>query len=110
MAATVRRFRETRFGPPCNFLRGGMLRFLRLRNRQGYDVFIQPFDGDRNAGYILVDLDCAEDNILDTMRARQIEAQQGKATGEERRRRAQQVQNRRLNIVNVRDGRQGCDE
>ncbi len=90
--------------------RGGTVRFLRLRNREGYDVFIQPFDGDRNAGYILVDLDCAEDNILDTMRARQIEAQQGKATGEERRRRAQQVQNRRLNIVNVRDGRQGCDE
>jgi len=40
-----------------------------LRNRQGYDVFIQPFDGDRNAGYILVDLDRAEDNIIDTMRA-----------------------------------------
>src|SRR5258708_1669850 len=50
-------------------LRGGMLRFLRLRNRQGYDVFIQPFHRDRNAGYILVDLDRAEDNILDTMRA-----------------------------------------
>jgi len=69
MAATVRRFLENRFGPPCNFLRGGMLRFLRLRNRQGYDVFIQPFDGDRNAGYILVDLDRAEDKIIDMMRA-----------------------------------------
>src|SRR6266704_6969994 len=50
MAATVRRFLQNRFGPPCN-------------------SFIQPFDGDRNAGYILVDLDRAEDNILDTMRA-----------------------------------------
>ncbi len=49
--------------------RGGTVRFLRLRNREGYDVFIQPFDGDRNAGYILVDLDRAEDNIIDTMRA-----------------------------------------
>jgi len=53
--------------------RSGMVRFLRLRNREGYDVFIQPFDGDRNAGYILVDLDRAEDDIIDTMRANRHE-------------------------------------
>jgi hypothetical protein len=46
-----------------------MLRFIRLRNREGYDVFFRPFAGARNAGYILVDLDRAEDNILDTMRS-----------------------------------------
>ena len=28
-----------------------MLRFLRLRNREGYDVFFRPFAGARNAGY-----------------------------------------------------------
>src|SRR5713226_5576039 len=49
--------------------RGAMVRFLRLRNREGYDVFFQPLEGDRNAGYILVDLDRAEDNIIDKMRA-----------------------------------------
>jgi DNA primase RepB-like protein len=42
---------------------------LRLRNREGYDVFFHPLEGDRNAGYILVDLDRADDNIVDTMRA-----------------------------------------
>src|SRR5690242_6873348 len=48
---------------------GGMLRFLRLRNREGYDIFFRPFAGDRNAGYILVDLDRAENGIIDTMRS-----------------------------------------
>jgi hypothetical protein len=46
-----------------------LLRFLRLRNREGYDVFFRPFAGARNAGYILVDLDRAEDHILDKMRS-----------------------------------------
>src|SRR5712692_7597442 len=49
--------------------RGAMVRFLRLRNREGYDVFFQPYQGGRNAGYVLVDLDRAEDHILNTMRA-----------------------------------------
>src|SRR5215813_1061465 len=39
--------------------RGAMVSFLRLRNREGYDVFFHPFAGDRNAGYILLDLDRA---------------------------------------------------
>src|SRR5262245_19603992 len=34
--------------------------FLRVRNRAGCDVYMQPYAGDHNAGYILVDLDCAE--------------------------------------------------
>lgn len=46
-----------------------LLRFLRLRNRDGYDVFFRPFAGARNAGYILIDLDRADDHILDTMRS-----------------------------------------
>ena len=36
-----------------------IVRFLRLRNREGCDVYVQAFAGDQNAGYILVDLDCA---------------------------------------------------
>ena len=39
--------------------RGITVGFLRLRNREGYDVFFHPFAGNRNAGYILVDLDSA---------------------------------------------------
>jgi len=35
---------------------------------EGCDVYIQPFAGDRNAGYILVDLDHADASILETMR------------------------------------------
>ena len=46
-----------------------LLRFLRLRNREGYDVFFRPFAGARNAGYILVDFDRADDHLIDTMRS-----------------------------------------
>ena len=48
---------------------GARVRFLRLCNREGHDVYLQPFAGDHNAGYILVDLDRAEVDIIDTMRA-----------------------------------------
>jgi RepB DNA-primase from phage plasmid len=43
--------------------------FLRARNREGCDIYIHPFAGDRNAGYILVDLDVAEPEVLENMRA-----------------------------------------
>lgn len=46
-----------------------MVRFLRLRNREGHDVFFHPFAGDHNAGYIFLDLDQADDQILQAMRA-----------------------------------------
>ena len=45
------------------------VRFLRLHNREGYDIFVLPFAGNRNAGYILVDLDRADDQIIGAMRA-----------------------------------------
>src|SRR5262252_8453413 len=35
------------------------VRFLRIRNRQGCDVYIHPYAESRNAGYILLDLDRA---------------------------------------------------
>lgn len=37
-------------------LRGSVLRFLRARNLQGFDVYVLPFAEYRNAGYILLDL------------------------------------------------------
>jgi hypothetical protein len=43
-------------------------RFLRARNRSGYDVYIQPHGGDRNAGYILVDLDNPDAGVVGRMR------------------------------------------
>jgi hypothetical protein len=45
------------------------IRFLRVRNSEGCDVYIQPYAGDQNAGYILVDLDCADASVLDRMHA-----------------------------------------
>ena len=35
------------------------VRFLRARNREGCDVYLQPYAERQNAGYILVDLDHA---------------------------------------------------
>jgi hypothetical protein len=46
-----------------------IVRFLRARNRAGYDVYFRPYARRQNAGYILLDLDHAESAVLDTMRA-----------------------------------------
>jgi hypothetical protein len=45
------------------------VRFLRIRNREGCDVYLQPFADGRNAGYILLDLDHANRAVLPTMYA-----------------------------------------
>jgi len=45
------------------------VRFLRARNREGCDIYLQPYAGDRNAGYILVDLDAAQPAVIAAMRA-----------------------------------------
>jgi hypothetical protein len=45
------------------------IRFLRARNREGCDVYIHPYAGDQNAGYVLVDLDRADPTAIDLMRA-----------------------------------------
>jgi len=45
------------------------IRFLRARNREGCDIYIHPYAGNKNAGYILVDLDVPQPTILETMRA-----------------------------------------
>jgi DNA primase RepB-like protein len=44
------------------------LRFLRVRNREGCDVYLQPYTENRNPGYILVDLDHSGPEIIETMR------------------------------------------
>lgn len=43
------------------------IRFLRARNREGFDVYFRPYAMDYNAGYILVDLDNAQPTVLATM-------------------------------------------
>jgi hypothetical protein len=43
--------------------------FLRIRNREGYDVYFRPYAGDHNAGYILLDLDHPVPGILARLRA-----------------------------------------
>jgi hypothetical protein len=49
---------------------GPTVRFLRMRNREGCDIYIQPYAAqDRNAGYILVDLDHTNPAIIESMRA-----------------------------------------
>ena len=43
------------------------VRFLRARNREGYEIYFQPFTRGQNAGYILVDLDCTQPTVVDVM-------------------------------------------
>lgn len=49
---------------PLQLAHSGMLRYLRRRNREGFDVYIRPYAGSQNAGYILLDLD---DTAPDTL-------------------------------------------
>jgi RepB DNA-primase from phage plasmid len=48
---------------------GPAVGFLRARNREGFDIYLSPFAIDRNAGYILVDLDRADPHVVHTMRS-----------------------------------------
>jgi hypothetical protein len=43
------------------------VRFLRVRNREGCDVYVQPYAGNQNSGYILVDLDHTRPTTIATM-------------------------------------------
>jgi hypothetical protein len=43
------------------------VRFLRIRNREGFDVYFRPYAGPDNAGYILLDLDCPTPGILSSL-------------------------------------------
>src|SRR4030095_6407934 len=48
---------------------GATVRFLRARNRDGFDVYLYPYADRSNSGYILVDLDCPQPQVIPTMRA-----------------------------------------
>jgi len=50
-------------------VRAATIRFLRVRNCEGCDVYIQPYAGDQNAGYVLLDLDRADPMVVEVMRA-----------------------------------------
>ena len=66
--ATGRAWLGQRVWTATQLLQPATLRFLRLRNRQGYDVFFRPFAGSLNAGYILIDLDSPPPAVVAAMR------------------------------------------
>ncbi len=66
---TRRAFPGERLWTATQLASGAAIRFLRVRNREGCDVYIQPYAGDQNAGYILVDLDRADPAVIQRMRA-----------------------------------------
>ena len=66
-SATRRAFPGERLWTAQELSRGPVVRFLRARNREGWDVYLQPYAGDHNAGYILLDLDYPRRGILDSM-------------------------------------------
>ena len=66
---TRRPFPGERLWTAAQLMQAATIRFLRVRNREGYDVYIQPSGEDRNAGYILVDLDRADPETIESMRA-----------------------------------------
>jgi hypothetical protein len=66
---TRRPFPGERLWTAAQLMHAATIRFLRVRNREGCDVYIQPYAEDRNAGYILVDLDRANPGVIQSMRA-----------------------------------------
>ena len=66
---TRRPFPGERLWTAAQLMHAATIRFLRARNREGCDVYIQPYAEDRNAGYILVDLDRANPAVIESMRA-----------------------------------------
>lgn len=67
--ATRRAFPGERLWTANQLFQPATLRFLRARNREGCDVYIQPYAENRNPGYVLVDLDRSRPPIIQTMRA-----------------------------------------
>lgn len=66
--STRRPFPGERLWPASQLLREPTVRFLRARNREGFDVYFRPYAPDHNAGYVLVDLDDAQPTVLAAMR------------------------------------------
>jgi hypothetical protein len=65
---TRRAFPGERLWTAAQLVREPTIRFLRSRNREGCDIYIQPYAGSGSAGYILLDLDHGGPAALDLMR------------------------------------------
>jgi hypothetical protein len=68
-SASRRAFPGERLWRASQLAAAATVRFLRARNREGYDVYFRPYAGDYNAGYILLDLDGSPPSVLERMRA-----------------------------------------
>jgi len=66
--ATRRAFPGERLWSTAQLTSAATIRFLRLRNREGCDIYLHPYAEARNAGYILLDLDVADPAVLETLR------------------------------------------
>ena len=66
--ASHRPFPGQRLWTPAQLMNAAAVRFLRVRNREGYDVYFHPYAQAHNAGYILIDLDRAHPALLESMR------------------------------------------
>jgi len=66
---TRKAFPGERLWTAAQLVSAAIVRFLLARNREGCDVYVQPYAGNQNAGYILVDLNRAEPTVAATMRA-----------------------------------------
>jgi len=66
---TKRAFPGERLWTAAQLIHPATVRFLRVRNREGCDVYIQPYAEERNPGYILVDLDHTGPAIVETMQS-----------------------------------------
>jgi hypothetical protein len=64
---TRRPFPGERLWTATQLMNPATIRFLRIRNREGCDVYIWPYAENRNAGYILLDLDRAAPSVLEAM-------------------------------------------
>jgi DNA primase RepB-like protein len=65
---TRRPFPGERLWNTTQLLHPATVSFLRIRNREGCDVYIHPYADDQNAGYILLDLDRAAAGVVQRMR------------------------------------------
>jgi hypothetical protein len=66
---THRAFPGERLWTAAQLTKEPTIRFLRIRNREGCDVYVQPYAENCNAGYILLDLDDSDPSALEQMRA-----------------------------------------
>ncbi len=67
--ATKRPFPGERLWTASQLGNMATVRFLRIRNGEGCDIYIHPYADEQNAGYVLVDLDGSDQAVIESMRA-----------------------------------------